>query len=103
MGTFRLKSDVMDSVFIINGDEMHPHSLSTCSVEIKQSYLCLTCKLTEPIRSIVNIIHEDIYGLTDYVFVIDGVHYNISSSEYIVYNIGNELFERIKFNLRGNV
>ena len=92
----------MNSVFIVNGDEMHPHSLSECSVEIERSSLCLSCKLAESARSIVNIIHEEIYGLTDYIFVIDGAQYNISSSDYMVCNVGNELFEKIKFNLRGD-
>lgn len=92
-----MASSPADTVFIINGDEMHPHSIPEDLLHTERNTLYLFGEMKNSERSIINLIREEIFGLKDYVFVVNGVSYPINGSAYKVFNDGEKIYEMLTF------
>lgn len=92
-----MASSTADTVFIINGDEMHPHSIPEDLLYAGCNTVYLFGEMKNSERSIINLIREEIFGLKDYVFVVNGVSYPISDSIYKAFNDGEKIYEMLTF------
>lgn len=92
----------MQTCFIIGGYEMHPHEVSDSILfDATEDYVSLTNEMNCSDRSVVNLMREEIFGLTDYTFVMDGTRYQVRRSHYTISNCGGTLYEKLFFVLRG--
>lgn len=92
----------MNTFFIINGDEMHPHVISkSISLAITDQSISLLREMADGERSVINLMSEEIWGLTNYIFVVNGTKYSVCTSRYEVTNDGNKLYEKLTFILEG--
>lgn len=91
----------MKTCYIIDGEKEHPHDNipEKCLQTIEDSKIVFSYIKNDNRRSIINIMREEVYGIHDFILIINDIPYSIDHTVYntIIKNENNAVYEFLTF------